>query len=69
MRTRTKIHNKGPEQPDFVTPTIGAWVPVFTHKDHFEILAGSLQYCRGKGHTAVCLCDHGEPHSPHREQP
>jgi len=43
MRTRCKIHNKGPEHPDFVASTIVAWVPVFTHKDHFEILAGPLQ--------------------------
>ncbi|MDY6910251.1 MAG: hypothetical protein SWC40_09985 [Thermodesulfobacteriota bacterium] len=48
MRTRYKIHNKGPEHPYFVTSTVVAWIPVFTHKDHFEILAGSLQYCRGK---------------------
>jgi len=46
MRTRYKIHNKGPEHPYFVTSTIIAWIPVFTHKEHFEILAGSLQYCR-----------------------
>jgi hypothetical protein len=50
MRTRYKIHNKGCEHPYFVTSTIVAWTPVFTHKDHFEILPGSLQYCReGKG--------------------
>jgi hypothetical protein len=46
MRTRYKIHSKGPEYPYFVTSTIVAWIPVFTLKDHFEILAASLAYCR-----------------------
>jgi len=43
MRTRCRIHNKGSEHPYFVTPSILGWIPVFTHKDHFEIPAGSLQ--------------------------
>jgi len=46
MRTRYRIHSKGPEHPYFVTSTMVAWIPVFTHKDHFEILASSLEYCR-----------------------
>ncbi len=43
MRTRCKIHNKGPEHPCFVTSTIVALIPLFTQKDHFEISAGCLQ--------------------------
>jgi len=46
MRTRYKIHSKGPQHPYFITSTIVAWIPVFTHKDHFEILAASPAYCR-----------------------
>jgi hypothetical protein len=46
MRTRYKTHSKGPEHAYFVTSTIVAWIPVFTLKDHFEILAASLAYCR-----------------------
>gem|GEM_PF-2491837 len=34
---------KNRNTPYFVTSTIVAWIPVFTHKDHFEILAGSLE--------------------------
>jgi hypothetical protein len=38
-----RIVTKNPNTPYFVTSTIVAWIPVFTHKDHFEILAGSLE--------------------------
>jgi hypothetical protein len=37
-----RIVTKNPNTPYFVTSTIVAWIPVFTHKDHLEILASSL---------------------------
>ncbi len=48
MRTRYKVHSKGPEYPYFVTSTTVAWIPIFTHKDHFDIVGNSLTFCRTK---------------------
>ena len=43
MGTSCKIHNKGPGYPYFVTSNIVvAWIPVFAHKDQFEIPADSF---------------------------
>jgi putative transposase len=46
MRTRYKPHDKGPEYPYFVTSTTVAWIPIFTHKDHFDIFSDALMFCR-----------------------
>jgi putative transposase len=46
MRTRYKI--QGPEEGRifFITSTIVEWLPVFFHKDHFDIIIHSLEFCR-----------------------
>jgi hypothetical protein len=41
MRTRWKIHNKEPKHPVLRQINYPSVDPGFTHKDHFEILAGS----------------------------
>jgi hypothetical protein len=44
MRTRYKIHNKEPKHPLLRHINYCSVDPaVFTHKEHFEILAGSLE--------------------------
>ena len=46
MRSRYKAYNSGNENIYFLTSTIVQWIPVFVHKDHFDILIKSLEFCR-----------------------
>ena len=45
MRTRYKPYSKGPQHIYFVTSATVAWIPIFTHKDHFDILINALAFC------------------------
>jgi putative transposase len=44
MRTRYKIIEN--ESVYFITSTIIEWIPVFTKREYFDIIAQSLSYCR-----------------------
>ena len=46
MRSRYKISEK--DGIYFVTSTITEWLPVFTSEKYFEIIIGSLQFCKEK---------------------
>jgi putative transposase len=46
MRSRYKTFENDINIPYFVTSSIVNWIPVFTIKDHFDIVVASLEYSR-----------------------